>query len=105
MNAKSFVSNKTLLDDLLGESDGEEEVHLLKNADYYIDKAQEILCDIDIDNYYVFLKNILVRFNDIDGDKKKELIAMLNIPVVTKIVYKTETKKKKKKKKLNMDDY
>lgn len=104
MNAKTHVTNQSLIDDLFGASDDEE--YIPKNKDYYIEKAQEILCDIDIDNYYEFLKHVLVKFNDIDDMKKKELITLLKIPVVTKTVYKAVPKKKNKKmKKLNVDDY
>jgi len=104
MNAKTYVTNQSLLDDLFGISDDENDESLPKNKEYYIDKAQEILCDITIDNYYEFLKHILVKFNDIDDVKRQELIKILKIPEVTKTVYKSVTKKKNKKK-LNMDDY
>lgn len=103
MNAKTHVTNQSLIDDLFGASDDDEEF-IPKNKDYYIEKAQEILCDIDIDNYYEFLKHVLVKFNDIDDMKKKELITLLKIPVVTNTVYKT-VEKKSNKKKLNVDDY
>ena len=97
MNAKTHVTNQTLIDDLFGISDDENDESLPKNKEYYIDKAQEILCDISIDNYYEFLKHILVKFNQIDETRKKELIEMLKIPIVTKTVYKPVTKKKNKK--------
>lgn len=103
MNAKSHVTNQSLIEDLFDVSGNEDT--LLKNKEYYIDKAQEILCDISIDNYYEFLKHILIKFNQIDETRKKELVEMLNIPIVTKTIYVTKTNKNKKMKKLNMDDY
>jgi len=78
MNAKSAVTNQNLLEDLFGcDSNEEDEVQILKNKEYYIDKTNELLQDINLDNYYEILKIMLIKYKDLDEKKKEEEVVLL----------------------------
>uniref|UniRef100_A0A6C0D0F1 Uncharacterized protein n=1 Tax=viral metagenome TaxID=1070528 RepID=A0A6C0D0F1_9ZZZZ len=107
MNAKSAVTNQNLLEDLFGcDSNEEDEVQILKNKEYYIDKTNELLQDINLDNYYEILKIMLIKYKDLDEKKKEDILSIMGVSNEVKIVYKTINKKSEKRRnKLNMDDY
>lgn len=107
MNAKSTVTNQDLIEDLFGcDSNKEDKVEILKNKEYYIDKTNELLQDINLDNYYEILKIMLIKYKDLDEKKKEDILSIMGVSKEVKIVYKTINKKSEKKRnKLNMDDY
>jgi len=107
MNDKSAVTNQNLLEDLFGcDSNEEDEVQILKNKEYYIDKTNELLQDINLDNYYEILKIMLIKYKDLDEKKKEDILSIMGVSNEVKIVYKTINKKSEKRRnKLNMDDY
>lgn len=89
----------------------EEEDKLEKNKDeqYYIGKAENIIKQLDKDNYFTFLLTILKKYNILDENQKKIIIKQLDIKPIEKIVEKkifVKVENKKKKPKLNnYDDY
>jgi len=89
----------------------EEEDKLEKNKDeqYYIGKAENIIKQLDKDNYFTFLLTILKKYNILDENQKKIIIKQLDIKPIEKIVEKKfflKVENKKKKPKLNnYDDY
>lgn len=89
----------------------EEEDKLEKNKDeqYYIGKAENIIKQLDKDNYFTFLLTILKKNNILDENQKKIIIKQLDIKPIEKIVEKkifVKVENKKKKPKLNnYDDY
>ena len=83
-----------------------------ENESYYIAKAEKILSQIDNnENYFIFLKIFLKKYNSLDKDKKKQIENMINIKIKVddkeppkKVIIKK--KKESKKPKLNnFDDY
>lgn len=88
-----------------------EEDKLEKNKDeqYYIGKAENIIKQLDKDNYFTFLLTMLKKYNILDENQKKIIIKQLDIKPIEKIVEKkifVKVKNKKKKPKFNnYDDY
>lgn len=88
-----------------------EEDKLEKNKDeqYYIGKAENIIKQLDKDNYFTFLITILKKYNILDENQKKIIIKQLDIKPIEKIVEKkifVKVENKKKKPKFNnFDDY
>ena len=78
-----------------------EEDKLEKNKDeqYYIGKAENIIKQLDNDNYFIFLITILKKYNILDENQKKIIIKQLDIKPIEKIIEKKIYVKVEKKRK------
>ena len=76
---------------------------------YYVGKAENILKQLDVKSYFIFLKTILKNYHTLNTDQKDEIVKFLDVKPVDKVVYVEKNIKKKNngKPKLNMsyDDY
>ena len=109
MNAKKYVSNNDLLYDLFG-CENTIDTSVIKNKEYYMDHANQIMDDISNDNYFEYLQIILVTFNKLDDTQQKILMKYIDSKPIKPIkhikpIKPTMKNKTEKLKRLNIDDY
>ena len=106
MNTRS--SDMDLITDMF-DTPYDDDIESNMDEHYYVGKAENILKQLDEENYYIFLKTILRRYHTLKTDQKDEIVKFLDVKPVDKIVYVEKNKKKQNngKPKLNMsyDDY
>ena len=104
MNAKSVVTNNDLIEDLFG-LDNTPTKYVIKNKEYYIEQANNLINDISLDNYYEYLSIIIHKYKNLDEEKKSNILKIMNVSIPKEKVV-IVSNKNNKKNKLNMcDDY